>query len=211
MRTAFIHFLRYLGWALAGAVLFVSLLYFADRANDYAIYGPAPELWAPVALVGAVALVLVRAGVGAVSRVEASRADRITAVGLGRVALGAAVGLFAAHRSFWEMMPDRLLLRLCDRGWWHLPLMLSGALAAVATGWLVWRRCGSILLPVSWTLVFALLITGWLALSKEMLHQRVRLRLARGAPLKLRLPHRLEQPLEFRTGLQAHRDQILAG
>lgn len=173
MREAFIHFLRYVGWALAGATFGLGLfLLWCERGPSYIT--PAPEALVFVAALSSLSLVLIRAGVGILGGVESNRMDRFTAVGVRRFGIGGAAGWLAADyvRSFAPMM---LFLRLNDDGWWLLPLVLAGACAGVATGWLAWRRHGRVLLPVAWTLVFVLLVTGWLALAQELMHQRVRL------------------------------------
>jgi hypothetical protein len=160
MRSAFLHVLRYFGWALIGAAFGLGTLFvWCERGENY-IFTPGPELLVPSAILGALVLVPIRAGVGAISGAESARADCVTAVYLGQFLLGGVAGWLAADfvRGF---VPLGLFLNLNNHGWWLLPLVLAGASAGVATGWLARRRHGRILFPVAWTGVFALLVAGW--------------------------------------------------
>jgi hypothetical protein len=174
MRATFIHVLRYLGWVLVGSLFSLGLLLIWGERGEASRLNPVPELLVIVALFGPLAFVLIRAGVGAASGAESARVDRGFAVGLGRFVLGGAAGWLVADyvRGFVTL---EVFLRLNHRGLWLLPLVLAGGYAGVVTGWLAWRRYGRILLPVSWALVFVLLVTGWLTLSKEFMHKRARL------------------------------------
>jgi cytochrome bd-type quinol oxidase subunit 2 len=202
MREAFIHFLRYLGWALVGAVIVVALLliWAESSSNETLTINLASASVALLAVLGALVLVLIRAAVGVATRAESVRADRITAVGLGRFVLGGAAGLFLAHRLYDAMVPSLFLVLCFEEPWWIMAFILCGACAGVATGWLAWRWHGQIALPVAWSFVFLLLVFGWLAISQELLHQHQRHRARRSAALELGLPHRVEQPLELRAG-----------
>lgn len=169
MRATFTHIVRYVGWALVGAAAgFALLLLWCERGEQYLVR-PSSGFWVFAGGAGGFAFVLVRAIGGVVSGVERERADHLALVWLGRFVLGGVAGWLAADFVYGRV-DLRVFLRLNDTGWWLLPLVLAGGFAGAATGWLAWWRHGKALLPASWLLVFALLVSGWLSLAKELVH-----------------------------------------
>lgn len=168
MRTVLRNFLRYSCWAAVGAVLLTLLLtlWVLNRHDQFNL----SAALAITACLGGIAVVVVRAIVGIVTRYPAGAADWVTGIGvcrflfgwlLGRVALSLYLSTVSSNRDSWFML---------ERGWYELAFRLAGALAMVITGWLAYRRNGRFLFPLSWIAVFLILVCAWFTIHEQFPH-----------------------------------------
>jgi hypothetical protein len=201
--------LRYAGWAVGGAatLLLVFLVLLAlEAVNSRRLDGTQLKKsfsdgsgWVLLAAMGATGIVLVmlRAGVGMVTRLPPSAADRATGRGLlrfgvgilgGCVVAGAVVAACNRHVGPGYVFPGGKGPE--DLGLW---MGLAGGLALVVAGPLVrwwvgaeWAPRGLVRLLPAWASLFALAVTLWLAC--DVRSRTTTLGIVRGEPCARRHP-----------------------
>jgi hypothetical protein len=177
MRAALYHLCRYFGWALFGILILLVIPVLIElRSDGTRLHWDIVLLFAiPI---GGMLLVVPRALVGAVTGWRPPAADLAMAIWVGRFFIGWLVGLGIALfllLFFPGISSGRRLSgggSVAILGWdWFAPVsMFVGGLSVIVTGWLA-HRTTRYLLPIAWVVVFALLLSGWLAANDYLLRQ----------------------------------------
>ena len=166
MRAIWLNFLRYSCWAAVGAVTLTLLLILWVLSKHDVLIGLSPV----VTITGGIAMVVVRATVGIVSRYPAGAADRMTAIVVGRFLFGWLLGRVGLSFYLSAVPWNHDIWRMLDLGWMELAFRIAGALAMVITGWLAYRPHGRLLIPISWLMVFLVFVFTWFSIHEQFPH-----------------------------------------
>jgi hypothetical protein len=163
MSTVWLHLRRYACWCAFGVCLTILPIIFVCWIK-FDSTPPTAPLWIAGSLSGII-LVLVRAAIGAVTRLPAGAADRATAIGIRRFFEGCLIGLvfaFFLNRYYLSVFG---LSRLSLRRWeWVVPLgFLAGGVFAVLTARLLLQLREKVHLPrpSPWFAILAAILFGW--------------------------------------------------